>query len=431
MPHSKQPSQVDSISRRSFLKQTALALGAASFAGSARAAESKTILLRSAWQTINIGDIGHTPGTLHIIEKHLPDVHVILWPSKINDPVRELLMKRFPKLEIIEGGFAKKKGPVDSDLRQAFDRAGLVIRNSGMGQDTDWMNWCKDTGKPFGVYGQSYFPNFVEGHPENVELLNAAKFVYCRDGQTLGMLQKLNLKTPVLEFGPDGCFGIDVRDDDRALAFMKKAGLEDKKFMTIQQRTNTGKLDGSDAPLNPKNPTDAQKADDERRAAKYREVITAWVKKTGMKVLIAPEVDKEIGHNKRLLFDPLPADIQAMVVNRETFWNADEAASVFARARACVCHEPHSLIIALANGTPIIHTYSAFHSPKCYMFKDIGLPEWLLEFDSTPAGTIFDTLMAISDDQPGAEAKVKKAMDYVASRQADSMAVVRKLLATA
>jgi hypothetical protein len=71
-------------------------------------------------------------------------------------------------------------------------------------------------------------------------------------------------------------------------------------------------------------------------------------------------------------------------VNLEYFWNADEAASIFARAHTIVCHEPHSPIIALANGTPIIHTYSEFHSPKCWMFKDIGLPEWLLEMDETP-----------------------------------------------
>ncbi len=113
----------------------------------------------------------------------------------------------------------------------------------------------------------------------------------------------------------------------------------------------------------------------------YRDLITRWVKKTGHKVLIAPEVKKEMEHNKRLIYDPLPPEIQKHVVNLDYFWNADEAASVFARAHTVVCHEPHSPIIALANGTPIIHTYSEFHSPKCWMFKDIGLPEWLLEID--------------------------------------------------
>jgi polysaccharide pyruvyl transferase WcaK-like protein len=154
-----------------------------------------------------------------------------------------------------------------------------------------------------------------------------------------------------------------------------------------------------------------------------------WVKETGYKVLIAPEVKKEMVHNKRLIFDPLPPEIQKQVVNLDEFWNADEAASVFARAHTVVCHEPHSPIIALANGTPIIHTYSEFHSPKCWMFQDIGLAEWLPEFDSTPATKMFEILLGIHSDYPAALAKVKKAMDFVHARQAATMQVVKKVLA--
>jgi hypothetical protein len=145
-------------------------------------------------------------------------------------------------------------------------------------------------------------------------------------------------------------------------------------------------------------------------------------------VLIAPEVKKEMEHNKRLIHDPLPPEIQKHVVNLEYFWNADEAASIFARAHTVVCHEPHSPIIALANGTPTIHTYSEFHSPKCWMFKDIGLPEWLLEMDETPAARMTETLFAIDADYPAAQAKVKKAMAYVHQCFAGSMAHVKDII---
>lgn len=65
------------------------------------------------------------------------------------------------------------------------------------------------------------------------------------------------------------------------------------------------------------------------------------------------------------------------------------------------------------------------------MFEDIGLPEWLLEFDSTPASKMAQTLFAIHDDYPGALAKVRKAMDFVsAGCQADTMRVVAKQLGT-
>ena len=418
-------------SRRHFIGTVSAALGATAFAA---AAKSRTILLQSAWDTVNIGDIGHTPGTLRIIGQHLPDVQVILWAMKLDERVTAMLRARFPKVEILQGSLTGT-GERDEALRAAIRGCDLFIRNSGMGQDTNFMEFCRKAGKPYGLYGQSYFPNMVEGSgaAERKALLDGAAFIYCRETKTLDILRNAGVKPPVLEFGPDGCFGIDVRDDVRGLATMKKLGLEERKFITIQLRTNTAKLPGVDdkrvPSLNPLHPSPQQIADDERRAAVYRDLITRWVKRTGFKVLIAPEVKKEMEHNKRLIHDPLPADIRGHVVNPEYFWNADEAASVFARAHTVVCHEPHSLIIALANGTPVIHTYSEFHSPKCWMFKDIGLPEWLLEYDSTPAAQMAETLFAIHDDYPGALAKVKKAMAFVHRRQAETMGAVGKVLA--
>ena len=416
--------------RRHFISTLSATLG---FSALAASAKPKTILLQSAWDTVNIGDIGHTPGTLRIIEQHLPDVRVVVWEMKLDERIAAMLRRRFPKVEFLQGSLTGK-GERDEKLRGAIRRCDLFIRNSGMGQDTSFMEFCWKIGKPYGLYGQSYFASMVEGKgaAERIALLNGAAFIYCRETKTLDILRNASGKPPVLEFGPDGCFGIDVRDEERGLATMKQLGLEDRKFITIQLRTNTAKLPGVDdtrtPKLNPLHPTREQIAADERRAAVYRDLITRWVKRTGFKVLIAPEVKKEMEHNKRLLHDPLPADIRKHVVNLDYFWNADESASVFARAHTAICHEPHSLIIALANGTPIIHTFSEFHSPKCWMFKDIGLPEWLLEYDSTPAARMAETLFAIHDDYPAALAKVKKAMAFVEKRQADTMAVVKKTL---
>ncbi len=408
--------------RRPFITAVTAALGASVCGAAPR---SKTILLKSAWDTVNIGDIGHTPGTLRILEEHLPDVHVIVWAMALDDRVRGMLTRRFPKAEIVQGKID------DPQLASAFQRADLVIQNSGMSQDTSLAARCVLLGKPFGFYGQSFFPGFVEGEKgrANIALLDKAAFIYCRDSRTLAILRGAGAKPQVLEFAPDGCFGIDVRDDARALAFMKKHGLEERKFITLQLRTQTAKHPGKDnPPLNPLHPTPQQQAEDERRAAKHRELVTAWVRQTGFKVLIAPEVKKEMEHNKRLIHDPLPADIKPQVVNCEAFWNADEAASVFARAHTCICHEPHSLIIALANGTPVIHTFSEFHSPKCWMFEDIGLPEWLLEFDSTPSVRMTETLLAIHRDYPAALAKVKTAMAFVRERHAATMRGIEGLL---
>jgi polysaccharide pyruvyl transferase WcaK-like protein len=418
------------VTRRTFISAITAALGGSLVAADGR---SKTILLQSAWDTVNIGDIGHTPGTLRVIEEHLPQVKIVVWAMKLDERVSAMLETRFPKVEFIQGSLTGKAGK-DEAVRQAIAGCDLFIRNSGMGQDTSFMEYCRKVGKPYGLFGQSYFASMIEGKnaEKNLDLLNNAAFIYTRETKTLDILKNGGVKTPVLEFGPDGCFGIDVRDDERGLATMKKLGLEDRKFITLELRTNTAKLPGVDdtrtPKLNPLHPTPQQIADDERRAAKYRELVTLWVKKTGHKVLIAPEVKKEMDHNKRLIHDKLPSDIQKHVVNLEYFWNADEAASIFARAHTTVCHEPHSPIIALANGTPIIHTYSEFHSPKCWMFKDIGLPEWLLEMDETPAEKMAATLFAIDADYPAAQAKVKKAMAYVHECFAGSMKHVKEVI---
>lgn len=416
--------------RRHFIASIAAALGGSSFAADGR---PKTIVLQSAWDTVNIGDIGHTPGTLRVIEEHLPEVNIVLWAMKLDDRVTAMLKARFPKVTILQGSLVKD-GEKDQVLKRAVKDCDFFIRNSGMGQDITHMQFCQKHGKPYGLFGQSFFPSMVEGNgaEERIALLNGASFIYTRETKTLKILQGAGIKATALQFGPDGCFGIDVRDDERGLATMKKLGLEDRKFITLQLRTNTAKLPGVDdsrtPKLNPLHPTPKQIADDERRAAKYRELVILWVKKTGHKVLIAPEVKKEMEHNKRLIHDSLPPEIQEHVVNLDYFWNADEAASIFARAHTIVCHEPHSPIIALANGTPIIHTYSEFHSPKCWMFKDIGLGEWLLEMDETPVEKMAETLFAIDADYPAAQAKVKKAMAYVHECFGKSMNHVKRTL---
>jgi polysaccharide pyruvyl transferase WcaK-like protein len=411
------------LTRRDFLLTL---LAAAVGNGCASRRPAPRIVLQSAWDTVNIGDIGHTPGTLRLLEEHLPDAQVTLWAMKLDERVTAMLQARFPRVRILQG---KLDGKTERDeaLRQAILESDLFIRNSGMGQDLSYMQFCRKHGKKYGLFGQSFFPTMVSGPgaAERIALLNGAEFVYTRETKTLGILRAAGVRPGVLDFGPDGCFGIDVRDDARGLATMRALGLEERRFITVHLRTNTPKAPGVDDPrpekLNPLHPTPAQVADDERRAAKYRELITRWVRRSGGKVLIAPETFKEMAHNKRLLHDPLPAEIRRQVVSLPAFWNADEAASVFARAHTVVCHEPHAPIIALANGTPVIHTYSEFHSPKCWMFRDIGLPEWLLEMDETPVEQLAATLFEIDRDQAAARTKVRRAMDFVHARFAASL----------
>jgi polysaccharide pyruvyl transferase WcaK-like protein len=418
------------ISRRTFLKASGLALSATALPALAQPKTKKTVLLHSAWATKNVGDIGHTPGTLRFLEQYLPEANVILWAQRTNSEVDAMLKRRFPSVEIVKGSLSEKDGPV----QQAIARSDFFLRGPGMGQSTDFMEYCRKIGKPWGLQGQSYFPDMVTGPggAERVALLNSAAFIYCRDSKTLAMLREAGVRPPVMEFAPDGCFGIDVRDEEKALRRLKKHGLEDKKFITLQLRTHSPISPGVDdtrpQKLNPLHPSPQNIADDTRRGKVYQDLIALWVKQTGGKVVIAPEAEKEIIYNKKFIYDPLPDALKAQVVNFDEFWNADEACSFYARAHTVICHEPHTPIMALAMGTPMMHTFSEFHSPKCWMFKDIGLEEWAPEFDSTPAPKMFEILMGIHRDYPAAQAKVKKAMAYVEDRARSQMTVLKRVI---
>src|SRR5438874_7555798 len=106
------------ITRRSFLAASTAALAAAA---SAEPTKPKTILLQSAWDTLNIGDTGHTPGTLWILEQHLPDVRIILWAMKLDERVTAMLRRRFPQVEIVQGSLTGT-GARDEQVRQAIGR---------------------------------------------------------------------------------------------------------------------------------------------------------------------------------------------------------------------------------------------------------------------------------------------------------------------
>jgi hypothetical protein len=417
--------------RRQFLKTSGITVATCAWPSLVKAARpSKTVLLQCGWATKNIGDIGHTPGTLRFLEQYLPQANVILWAANTNAQVDAMLRRRFPALEIVKGSLSEKGGAV----QQAIQRADFFLRGPGMGQSTDFMLHCRKIGKPWGLQGQSYFPDMISGPGgrERVELLNSAAFIYCRDSKTLGMLREAGVRPPVLEFAPDGCFGVDVLDEERALARLGRHGLEPRKFITLQLRTHSPSSPGVDdsrpQKLNPLHPTPENIADDTRRAGVYQELIALWVKETGGKVVIAPEVQKEMIYNKRFIYDSLPDRLKPHVVNFDEFWNVDEACSFYARAHTVICHEPHTPIMALAMGTPMMHTFSEFHSPKCWMFKDIGLEEWAPEFDRTPAAEMFGILREISRDYPAAQNKVRKAMAFVEARARSQMQVLGKII---
>lgn len=423
------------MKRREFIKNTTISTIATSSLPisfvSCSEKKQKTILLWSGWDVVNIGDIGHTPGLLNVFEKYLPEVKVTLLASMLNDDVRNMLKMRFPKIEIIERDIFEEKIDLPEN-RKLISKFDLFIRNSNTGPNTEYMDYLIKWRKPFGVYGQSLFSWFADGDEgkKRMEAVNKADFFFCRETISLKLLQKANATCKILEFAPDGCFGIDVKDETGGLKIMSRCGLEHKKFITVQLRTHTQAHEKDEMPpgYGKWKETIENIPIDEARADKYIQLITAWVKKTGYNVLIAPEAKKEMEQNKRFIFNRLPEDVKPFVKNLDTFWKVEEAAAVFAHAHTVICHEPHSPIIALANGTPVIHTFSDEYGPKYFMFSDIGLSEWLLEHDSTSANTMIQTLFDIHDNYDHALQKVSNSMKTVYVRFKETMDTIKGLL---
>jgi hypothetical protein len=233
-----------------------------------------------------------------------------------------------------------------------------------------------------------------------------------------------------MEFGPDAAFGIDVRDEERAGAFMKAHELEDRRFICTVPRLRytpyhkMRKVSTDPAEIRRREAVNEQFAEADHE--KLREVITAWVHETGLKALVCPEMTYQVEVGKRLLVDPLPDDVKRRVVHRDSFWLPDEAGSVYARAHTVVSIEMHSPIIAMAMGTPTLHLRQPTDGRKGQMMRDIGLADWLFELDATSGRQIADALLKIRADYPAAQDKLKNAMAVVRQRQAETMAIVAR-----
>jgi hypothetical protein len=81
------------MNRRHFL---ASALAASLSSVAAREGRAPRLVLRSSWQTVNIGDIAHTPGVLRLLEEHLPEARCGCGRASIGNGVDALLRRAFP-----------------------------------------------------------------------------------------------------------------------------------------------------------------------------------------------------------------------------------------------------------------------------------------------------------------------------------------------
>lgn len=411
--------------RRQFLATSALA-----FTSTLAAAQPKRLLLRSSWQTVNIGDIAHTPGVLALLEKHLPDVEVRLWPSKVDNGVEELLNKRFPKVQIVKGPEA---------IKAAFAECDFLLHGSGpsLVAERDVVKWAKATGKPYGVYGITLPLKSSTSTKEapsktvssTIEVLSGARFAFFRDSVSMATAKARGCTCPIMEFGPDGAFATDLRDDEKALAFLKANNLAEGNFLCCIPRlrytpywTIPEKKAAFDKVKHERN--EAMKEHD---LGPLREAIIAVLRETDMKVLICPEDQTQMTVGKEMLYDKLPDDVKAKAVWKPTYWLTGEALSTYVRSAGLFGAEMHSPIMCIGSGIPAIVCRWAEQTSKGIMWKDIGLGDWLFDMDQEEEiKGIVPAVLAMAKDPAAAKAKAAKGRAVVEQRQRETMAIVGK-----
>lgn len=414
------------MNRRTFLRASLAGTLAALPVLAAVPRRAPRIVLRSSWQTVNIGDIGHTPGVLALLERHFPEAEVSLWPMDVRHGVEAMLHRRFPKLRLVR------------DRQEAFTHD-FLLHGSGpyLTAHRDVAAWRQETGKPYGVFGITMA---AAGDPgmkvmrnnglddSTRDLLSGASFVFLRDSVSLDVVRNGGVTCPIIEFGPDGAFAADVRDEAAAERFLTAHQLEPGRFLCFLPNLRFApywKVKEGYAFDDVKHRrNEAMKHHDH---APLREAIIAIARETSFKVLVCPEDSTQMETGRELLVEPLPGDVKDRVVWRENFWLTDEAISTYARSAGLVSCEMHSPIMSLGQGVPALVCRFAEQTTKGFMWRDIGLGDWLFDLDRPEdRARIAPATLALVRDPQGARGRAARARAIVQQRHEAMIGVLRR-----
>ena len=418
------------LNRRTFLASASAAALVTALRAATPAGRAPRILLRSSWQVVNIGDIAHTPGVLALIEKYLPTAEVRLWASAdLSAEVIAMEHRRFPQLQIVKGTIGAKGQASNPALAEALAWTDFLLHGSGpsLVAARDVAAFAKHVGKPYGVYGITHGSFLSAGDDRAV--MDGARFIFFRDELSLQLARTQNIKSPLLDFAPDGAFACDLANDSAADAFLAAHDLAPGQFLCCIPRLrytpywlirNTPKDEKRHAH------NEAKKAADH---APLLAAINAVVRETKLKILLCPEDKTQMAVGKEMLYDQLPSDVKPRVVWRETFWLTDEALSTYRRSAGLFGHEMHSPIMCIGQGIPAIVCRWAEQTTKGDMWRTIGLGDWLFDLDQPEqAQRVPAAVLALAKDPAAAHAKAEKARAVVERYQRETMAVLAREL---
>jgi hypothetical protein len=292
------------------------------------------------------------------------------------------------------------------------------------------------TGKPYGIYGitfpGSYAPpaEAAKVAPASIEMVSRAAFAFFRDSPSLAFAREHRATCPIMQFAPDGTFAVDLRDDARAAAFLREHRLADNRFLCViprQRYTPYWEIPGRGRPDERKIARNLERREPDH--APLRAAMIAVARQTNHKLLVCPEDETHVRLGKEALVDPLPEDVRAKVVWRDRFWLTDEAVSTYARSAGLFGLEMHSPIMCIGQGVPALVGRFAEQTSKGLMWRDLGLGEWLFDFDDeAELERLVPTVLSLAREPRAARAKAARARALVERRQRETMTVVARAL---
>jgi len=460
----------------------AIALGIGSYPAKAaeemQPAAQDQIMLAYVWGFSNIGDTAIAPGLLNLLDCHFPDCKKALVASGSGTRARSYLQKDFPGCEVYKDVFAGtayhealsqakedfggelpllRDGNVDyvfdtfvqnlvdsirrnnPNFTRTLTETKLVIYNSGMilvyGKGTlagtNFWGYSVRRSLPllvawklgirYGIYAHS-FDSFGDspGRPYFKRLLEDAQFVFCRDGDSLSYVKSLGIKAPHLMFVPDSTVSFARRDDDWADTFMARHALKSREFIVVIPRTcfDTSVISRS---ISEKRST--------AHCRKLREIIEHWVRKTGMKVVVAAEVRNQLAPARELVYDLLPEDVKSRCVMMDKYWSTKQATALYGHTRIVVTMEQHSFLLAIPEDTPTVVPIFKESGRKIWMLHDFKLGEYLFDIDTASTQEIEQGIYRIHDNYERESDRIQKdVIPHLRATEGKAMQVIAESL---
>lgn len=390
------------------------------------------ILLRSSWQSVNIGDIAHTPGALHALEQFAGHAEVTLWGRGLGADDRAMIEREFPRVQIVDGRLDADGRPTSDALSEAWNNSDLLLHGSGpsMVAESEMFAWHK-TERPYGFFGVTVDPvsnpkwgtlaelgSMIDALPtvdldvSRRELIDGASFMYCRDTLSLRYLQAQGVECPVLDFGPDATFVFDHRDEASGDAVMNQLGLRDGEFMVVIPRlryTPYYRIRNTVPTIEDLRRDRVNAATRASDMGKLRDFVIGWVRATGMDVLACPEMTYEVELAREELCEGLPADVAGKVKHLPDYWMPDTASAVYARSHAMVSYECHSPIMGVVHGIPSLYVREPTDTIKGQMWSDVGLSGSIAEVDEVSGESLVNHMLAWRENRSDAESEFQAA----------------------